>query len=88
MHQELDYSHEKEYAARLLAQSLLIIAFTGAVLPTYLGFPDFLRSQGMGIWGCMDLFQYPYAIIEGIDDLINNIKNLQNKTVRCTIHDS
>jgi len=26
--------------------------------------------------------------IEGIDDFINNIKCLQNNTVRCTIHDS
>ena len=55
MHQELDNSHEKEYAASLLAQSRLEVTFTGAGLPICLGIPDFLRSLGVGIWGRMDL---------------------------------
>ena len=84
MHQELDNSCEKEYTARLLAQSRLKVAFSGAGLPICLGIPDFLRSLNVGIWGRMDLLQYPYAIIEGIDDLINNLS--ESSKQNCEMH--
>ena len=84
MHQELDNSHEKEYAAILIAQSRLKVAFTGAVLPTCLSIYDILRSLGVGIWERMDLLKYPNAIIEDVDDLINNLS--ESSKQNCEMH--
>ena len=84
MHQELDNSREKENTVRLIAQSRLKVTFTGSGLSICLGIPDFLRSLGVRIWGRMDLIQYPYTVIEGIDNLINTLSKSSKQN--CEMH--